>query len=123
MIPLASDEDFNARITRGLLRREPGLNLMRSQEAGFRTASDPEVLAWAAEEGRVLLTHDTDTMPSHAYARVRKGQPMPGLITLPQIGASPRRLSIGEAIEDILLVAAFYEPGDLEGQVLYLPLS
>lgn len=122
MISLAADEDLDARITRGVLRREPGLDLVRAQEAGLRSASDPEVLAWTAGERRVLLTHDTDTMPAHAYARAAEGRPMPGVVAVPQIDAPPRRLSIGEAIEDVLLVAAVYEPGDLEGQVIYIPL-
>lgn len=122
MIPLASDEDFDGRILRGLSRREPNLDLTSLAEAGLLGAPDPEVLAWAADEGRALLTHDTGTMPAHAHARIRENQPMPGVIAVAQIGAPPRRLLAGEAIEDILLIATLLEPGDLEGQIVYLPL-
>jgi hypothetical protein len=37
------------------------------------------VLEWAAQEGRVLLTHDVATITHHAYERVRAGKPMPGV--------------------------------------------
>ena len=37
---------------------EPTLDIVRVQDVGLRTASDPDILAWAASEGRILLTHD-----------------------------------------------------------------
>lgn len=122
MIPLASDEDFDGRILRGLSRREPDVDIVRIAEAGLLGAPDPEVLAWAADEGRALLTHDMRTMPAHAHARIRENRPMPGVIAVAQIGARPRRLLVGEAIENILLIATLLEPGDLDGQIVYLPL-
>jgi predicted nuclease of predicted toxin-antitoxin system len=62
MLRLATDEDFNNRILRGLLRRKPDLDIMRVQDAGLIGKSDAEVLEWCANEGRVLLTHDVMTM-------------------------------------------------------------
>lgn len=121
MLSFADDEDFDARILRRLLRRRPTLDVARVATAGLSGAADPEVLAWAAREGRVLLTHDTATMTAHAYARVGEGQAMPGVVAVPQIGAPPHSLSIGEAIENILIVAELGEPSDIEGQVIYVP--
>lgn len=43
-------------------------------EAGLSGADDPTVLAWAAVEGRVLLTHDLATMTDFAYERVAEGR-------------------------------------------------
>ena len=40
----------------------------------------PAVLAWAAAEDRLLASHDVSTLTAFAYARVKAGQPMPGLI-------------------------------------------
>ncbi|MEM7352714.1 MAG: DUF5615 family PIN-like protein [Acidobacteriota bacterium] len=116
MLRLAADEDFNGRIVRGLKRREPTLDLARVQETDVFGAADPEVLAWAAAEDRVLLTHDVSTMTAAAYDRVTKHQPMPGVVEVPQ------SMPIGLAIDDILLLAAGSQPGEYEGQVLYLPL-
>lgn len=70
MIKLATDEDFNNRILRGVLRRNPRLDIRRKQDARLGRADDPQVLAWAASEGRVLLTHDASTLIEYAYERV-----------------------------------------------------
>jgi len=46
-----SDENFDRDIVRGLLRRSPDLDIVRVQEVGLRTASDPVILEWAAQDG------------------------------------------------------------------------
>jgi predicted nuclease of predicted toxin-antitoxin system len=74
MIRLAADENFNNDIVRGIVRRIPTIDIVRVQDVGLRTADDPTVLAWAADTGRVLLTHDIATITHYAYARVRAGQ-------------------------------------------------
>ncbi len=116
MLALAADENFNNDIVRGLLRRRPDLNILRVHDVRLSGASDPEVLAWAAQEGRILLTHDVSTITRHAYARVQAGLRMPGVF---QIG---RDIPIGVAVEDVLLLAEYSREGEWEGQVRYLPL-
>jgi len=116
MLLLAADENFNGNIVRGLLRRQPTLDLVRLQDVGLSGAEDPVVLAWAAQEGRILLTHDVSTITRYAYERVQEGQPMPGVFEV------SRDLSIGRAIEEILLLAECSLEGEWEGQVRYLPL-
>jgi hypothetical protein len=116
MIGLAFDENFNNDVLRGLIRRDPTLDLVRIQDVGLRTLDDEVVLAWAAENDRVLVTHDVSTITTLAYARVAQGLKMPGVLE------APRSLSIATAIEDLRLIAACSEPGEWEGQVRYLPL-
>ncbi len=79
MIKLASDENFDGDIVRGLLRRVPELDLVRIQDTDLTGSPDPVILAWAAREDRILLTHDRDTMANFVYVRVRAGEPMPGV--------------------------------------------
>jgi hypothetical protein len=74
------------------------------------------VLARAAEEGRVLLTHDVTTMVAHAWTRVAAGVPMPGVVAVPQL------LAVARAIDDLVLLDALSEVGEWEGLVVYLPL-
>jgi predicted nuclease of predicted toxin-antitoxin system len=62
MLLLAADENFNGNIVRGLFRRQPTLDLIHLQDVGLSGAEDAAVLAWAAQEGRALLTHDVSTM-------------------------------------------------------------
>ena len=103
-------------IVRGLLRRQPELDIVRIQDAGLSGADDRTVLEWAAQEGRILLTHDVSTITKYAYQRVRADQPMPGVFEV------NRPVPIGRAIEDILLLAECSLDGEWEGQVRYLPL-
>ena len=116
MISLAVDEDFDNDILRGVLRRLPGANVVRVQDASLSGAPDPAVLQWAAHEGRVLFTHDVRTMTAHARTRVVARLPMPGLFAVPQ------SVPIGIAIEQIVLIAECSVEGEWEGQIRYLPL-
>ena len=116
MLLLVSDENFNNDIVRGLLRRKPDLDIVRVQDVGLRGEEDPVILEWAANEGRVLLTHDAATMSHFAYERVREGKPMPGVIEVAD------DLPIGQVIDDILLLAEYSDKGEWESRVIYLPL-
>lgn len=79
MLRLAADENFSNDIIRGLLRRKPDLDIVRVQDVGLSGAGDPTILEWAAQEGRVLLTHDVSTLTRYAYERVEAGKHMPGV--------------------------------------------
>ena len=79
MLKLATDENFNNDILRGILRQNPDLDILRIQDVGLSGADDPTVLEWAAQEGRILLTHDVQTITRYAYERVETGQAMPGV--------------------------------------------
>ena len=114
---LASDEDFNGRIVAALRRREPPLDLQRVQDAGSRGASDSTLLTWAAAQGRVLLTHDRRTMPTHAYDRVVAGLPMPGVLVVRN-----DEHAIGALAEEIVLVLRCTTSDELRDRVWYLPL-
>lgn len=116
MLAFASDENFNNDIVRGLRRRNPDLDIVRVQDVGLSGADDPAVLAWAAQEDRILLTHDVSTITRYAYDRVRAGKSMPGVFEV------SRNVAIRVAIEDILLLAEVSIENEWEGQVRYLPL-
>jgi len=62
MLRLLADENFNDDIVRGLWLRQPDLDMVRVQDAGLAGADDPDVLAWAALNHRIVLTHDRATM-------------------------------------------------------------
>lgn len=62
MLRLAADENFNNDVVRGVLRRKPGVDIVRIQDAGLSGADDLTVLEWAAQEGRVPLAHDVATI-------------------------------------------------------------
>ena len=78
MLRFAADENFNGDIVRGLVRRNPKLDIVRVQDVGLSGANDPSVLAWAADQRRIVVTHDISTLAKHALDRVFAGRPMPG---------------------------------------------
>jgi hypothetical protein len=74
------------------------------------------LLVWATENQRILVTHDVNTIPKYAYARVRASQPMPGVIVIPE------DLAVGKAIEELATLIECCEPEELNRQVKYLPI-
>jgi len=117
MLSFAVDENFNMHIVNGVLRRLPDVDIVRVQDAGLEGADDPIVLEWAANEGRVLLTHDVNTVTAFAYERVAQGLPMPGVFEV------SLKVPVGVAIEELLLLAECSVEGEWEGQINYLPLK
>ncbi len=93
MFRMAADENLNHSIVRGLQRKRP-----------------------EADERRVLVTHDAATIPHFAYARVRNGDRMAGVVEV------PRRLSPGSVIGDLLVLLEVFSQDDWEGQIIWLPL-
>jgi predicted nuclease of predicted toxin-antitoxin system len=116
MLRLLFDVNFNHRIVRGLKSRVQDLDFVVAQYAGLDETPDPSLLAWAADEERVLVTHDVSTMPKWAYGRVEVGQPLKGVIVVPE------GLAVGRAIEDLVIFVLCSEPGEFANQVVYLPL-
>ena len=116
MIRFAADENFDRRVVTGVRRLDPAIDILTVQDAGRTGAADPDVLAWAAADGRVVLTHDVQTMIRFAYDRVRTGDPMAGLgvVRLPCDHAA--------VIESIVTAAYCSDPADWADQVHYLPL-
>ena len=89
MLRLAADENFNGDIVRGLLRRNPKLDIVRVQDVGLSGADDLSVL---------------------------QGQSMPGVFEVRSVTA------VGQAIDDLILLAECSFEGEWEGQVRFLPL-
>jgi len=116
MLRLAADENFNGDIVRGLLRRNPKLDIVRVQDVGLSGADDPSVLQWAADQGRVIVTHDISPVAKHAFDRIAAGQPMPGVFEVKSVAP------VGQAIDNLVLLAECSVDGEWEGQVRFLPL-
>lgn len=116
MLALLADENFKAQIQTGLRRRLPTVDLVSVQELGLRGLDDPGLLARAASEHRVLLTHDVNTVPRFAYERLESGAPMAGVVVVPD------RMAVGQAIDELALLIESATPEDVELRVLHLPL-
>ena len=116
MIRFVADENLNHAITRGLLRLLPHLDLVTVDSVGLKGISDPQLLDWAAQEGRVLLSHDIRTLVGFAQNRIAEGLLMPGLVIV------EGHITIRQAIDDIALLAECSVEGEWEGKIIFLPL-
>jgi len=117
MLQLVADENLNNNIVRGLLRQKADVDIVRIQDVGLSGIDDPTLLQWAAQQGRVLLTHDVSTITKYAYERVEAGLVMPGVFEV------SRTAPIGQVIEEILLLIECSLEGEWQDQIIYLPLK
>lgn len=115
MLRLVADANVNIAIVTGLLARIPDADVIRLQESGLETMPDPEVLEWAANERRLVVTHDFETLVGFARTRAAAGQPMPGVVAVRQTAP------VGRVIDDLALVLECSLEGEWEGSVLFLP--
>ncbi|HXP88302.1 MAG TPA: DUF5615 family PIN-like protein [Bryobacteraceae bacterium] len=106
---------MNAKIVAGLRRREPSLEFQSAKAANLLGRPDLDVLAIAAQSGRILVSHDRETMPAHFGRFVRTSQSA-GLLIVSQ------SLDLRQAIEQLLLVWAASEAEEWTNTVAYLPL-
>jgi hypothetical protein len=99
VLAFLTDENFKGDIVRGLRQQRPDLDLVRVQDIGLSGAGDQVILERAAQQARLLLTHDVKTVTKYAYERVGAALPMPGVVEV------ARWLPIGRAVEEILTLA------------------
>jgi len=116
MLRLLTDENVNNHILRGLTRRAPQLDVLSVRDVGLMSQPDGLILDWAAREMRAILTHDISTMVPDAEELVAEGQPMAGVIFVPD------RLAIGRAISDLELVVQCYSQSEMINRTVRLPL-
>jgi predicted nuclease of predicted toxin-antitoxin system len=112
-----ADEDFDNRILRGILRRLPGLDIVRVQDTEVATFADPDVLEWAAVENRVLLTHDVHTMTHYFRIRLSSGLSSPGIIFVRQV------LPMSTAINELILIAQYSLEEEYKNQMRFIPFD
>ena len=116
MILLLVDQNFNEHIVDGLTRRLADLDAVLARHVDLAATADPEVLQWAAQHGRILLTHDRRTIPRFAYQRIEAGEPMPGVFVVND--AMPTT----DAIKELALAIQCLAPEECSNLVTFFPL-
>jgi hypothetical protein len=113
MLSLYMDHHVHAAITAGVRNR--GIDVLTCEDDGTTTMDDDLLLDRATSLGRVLFTEDEDLL-AIAQNRQRTGIEFSGVAYAHQL-----RISIGQAVRDLELVAKVYEPVDMRNRVEYLP--
>ena len=111
---LLADADFNRRILRGLRHRIPSLDILFAHGTIPRGLPDPDVLVLARNLGRILISHDTNTMAGHFY-RFLADHDSPGLILV------EHTYPIGLAINELELICSCSTPQECANRILYIP--
>jgi hypothetical protein len=145
-----ADENFNAKIIAGVLRREPSIDFQTANAAGILGLPDEEVLATAAREGRLLVCCGRSTrcrrransgsetwlkdpqtgIESWKFTGNRHDrETMPGHFHRFIAGSESagliivsQNLAIREAIEEIVLVWAASVAEEWRGGIIFLPI-
>ena len=113
-IPFQADANLDEDIVTGLRRREPGIDFQTATEAGLRGLNDHQVLARAAEDGRLLATHDLKTMPDH-FADFILQKKSTGLVIISQ------KIGTSVAIEELLLIWTASEAEEWTNRIAVIP--
>ena len=116
MRPLLTDQDFDERIVRGLVRALGPLDVVAARDLGLAEAPDDQVLETGALLGRIVLSHDARTMPPTLYERVARGDPVPTLVLV------PRAMSVGRAVEQLAELIGGTSDGEELAEFIRLPL-
>ena len=115
MFRFVTDENFDNRIIRGLLRLKPNLDIVRVQDAGLLGFDDPTILEWAFQQNRILLTHDVSTITKNAYNRINEEKGMAGVLE------AKRTAPLQPVIESLMTIIECSNQEEYINQIVYLP--
>lgn len=110
-----ADADLHQAIVAAAVRREPSIDFKTAAAADLRGLDDLRVLEEAANEGRILISHDQSTMPDH-FAEFIEQRESAGLLIVPQ--HLPHYL----VVDEILMVWHASQAEEWVNRVSYLPL-
>ena len=114
-LSLYMDHHVHGAITAALRQRE--VDVLTCQDDGTVRWPDDRLLERATGLGRVLFSQDDDLLAA-AHERLQTGQPFAGLIYGHQL-----KLTIGQAIRDLQLMASVLDAQDMVNRVEFLPLD
>ena len=114
-VPLYMDVHVPDTITAGLRLR--GVDVFTAQEDGAGRLSDALLLDRATALGRILFSQDEDLL-HEAAQRQQRDVPFAGVIYVHQL-----KVTIGQCVRDLELLAHAGVPQDFANRVEYLPLG
>jgi len=112
------DENMPHSVRDQLLYHEPTIQVLcvGDDKAPPCGSSDPAILEWIEQNGYILVSRNRKTIPNHLKEHLENGKHVPGIILL------RRKISIGQLIEDLLLIQGTSSLKDYQDHIEYLPL-
>ena len=78
---------------------------------------DPEILIWCEERAFILVTNNRKSMPPHLQNHLAQGRHVPGILVL-----NPR-MSVGNTIDELILIWGASEEVEYLDRISFLPVS
>jgi hypothetical protein len=112
------DENVDPIYRQQFLLKVPDLTMWSVGDPGvpLRGTLDPEILVWCEENQFILITNNRKSMPVHLADHLAEGRHIPGILIL---GAD---LSVGENLEELILIAEAAFDDEFCDQIVNLPL-
>jgi len=113
------DENVDPLYRQELLAREPAIVVWKVGDVSTPPDStlDPEILIWCEQNSFILVTNNRKSMPPHLENHLAQGQHVPGIFVM-----NPK-MSVGETIEDLLLVWGASEEREYHDNIWFLPIG
>jgi hypothetical protein len=113
------DENVDPLFRRELLRREPTMVVWKvgDPSAPPITTGDPDILGWCEDNAFILVTNNRSSIPQPMRDHLAEGRHIPGIIALNS------RISMGEALAELLLIWGASQVDEYRDGIVYLPLS
>jgi len=111
------DEDVDVAILAAADRVIPAIDFISVRDVGLKGRPDREILKYAAEHDRVIVSCDRSTMTAQFYAFVDATGNSPGLVILPQ------SMEPGEVIRDLRRMCEVSDAAEYRNYITWLPLS
>jgi hypothetical protein len=112
------DENVDPTYTTQLRRLKPDVFVLAVGEltAPKRGTLDREILSWCEEHGFILVTNNRKSMPVHLNDHLAQGRHIPRILIL------NTKLSMGENLEELILIADASFEGKYQDRIDFLPL-
>ncbi len=119
MIKYLLDENVDPAFWKALKRREPELVIWRMGRPASpaRGTLDPEILLWCEANNFILVTNNRKSMPGHLRDHLAAGRHIPGIFLLNE------DMSLGETVEELVLIAGASFPEEYQDQIRHLPIT
>ena len=78
---------------------------------------DPEILLWCEEYNFILVTNNRKSMPVHLADNIAQTHHIPGIFILNS------NLSIGQNIDELIIIAEGSFEGEYQDQIIHLPIT
>jgi len=115
------DADLPRALFNGLVRRSAGVDVLRVPDIGLTSATDPEILSFAASVGRITISRDKSTMLGYAVERINQEEQMPGLLLVRPSFARRHGQGLGLVIDELDLVARCSDADEWTGVIQFIP--